>query len=84
MITKEDLDELLDLVELARETLNKEEYLEKINWKVRVDVPVMKKKRTITATIDEKNEIKVEKTDAMNRLKEKIKSLEWSTKIRKP
>ena len=73
MITKEDLDELLDLVELARETLNKEEYLEKINWKVRVDVPLMKKKRTITATIDEKNEIKVEKTDAMNRLKEKIK-----------
>ena len=79
MVKEQDIEELEEQLKSFRRVVRKLTALDKIDWKVQMNVPWTNEKITHTIPEAKKQEIIQEAVDKRNALKQKIDSIDWTS-----
>jgi len=79
MVKEQDIEELETELRKFRRIVRRLTALDKMNWKVQIDVPWTDEQITHTIPETKKHEIIQEAVDKRNELKQKIDSIDWTS-----
>jgi len=79
MVKEIDIEELEKQLSIFRRIVRRLTLLDKMNWKVQINVPFIGEQITHTIPEAKKQEIIQEAKDKRNELKQKIDSIDWNS-----
>ena len=79
MVKEQDIDELEELLEIFKRIVRRLTALNKMNWKVQINVPLTNEQITHTILEAKKQEIIQDAISKRNTLKTKIDSIDWTS-----